>query len=204
MNIFDIKCSFYQWHLLVTCCNNVFCIVTTPPPTPIGKGYVFILVCLFVCLFVCLPVSLSVSNITGKKHSGIFMKFSGLLGIARARYKEQCATLWERCIKPFGYKIFSIIFQKNTCLLATLRRNRSMDFVKPLGLVGYHIRNIWNILGMLFHAWQDCFTVHQLSGAKSDSSAISLPQQTIWTRERTSFKSLKSDINWDNRIWNDT
>ena len=35
-------------------------------------------------------------------------------------------------------------------------------------------------------------------------SAISLPQQTIWTREQPNFKSLKSHINWDNRIWKDT
>ena len=30
-----------------------------------------------------------------------------------------------------------------------------------------------------------------------NSSAISLPQQTIWTRARPNFKSLKSHINWD-------
>ena len=42
------------------------------------------------------------------------------------------------------------------------------------------------------------------SAGISNSSAISLPQQTIRMREQPNFKSLKSHINWDNRIWNDT
>ena len=45
---------------------------------------------------------------------------------------------------------------------------------------------------------------HDTTRFGPNSSAISLPQQTIWTRERPNFKSLKSHINWYNRIWKDT
>ena len=38
---------------------------------------------------------------------------------------------------------------------------------------------------------------------KTNSSAIPLSYQTILTRERPNFKSLKSHINWENHIWND-
>ena len=50
-------------------------------------------------------------------------------------------------------------------------------------------------------AWNQPCSVIMINGGKL---LRYLPQQTIWTRERPNFKSLKSYINWDNRIWNDT
>ena len=55
----------------------------------------------------------------------------------------------------------------------------------------------------IFWGPRGCFDLTVLSYQNTNSSAISLPYQTIWTRERPNFKSLKSHISWYNYIWSD-
>ena len=114
-----------------------------------------------------------------------------------------------------GGLMFSLICARingwiNNCEAGDLRRNRAHYDVSVMMITVSSLE--------LVKAWQNAIISqnvwhHSEFGAQripynwlipSNSSVISLPQQTFWTRERLNFKSLKSNINWDNRIWNDT